>query len=178
MFQFPSNGKARVNPAETAVQVRLLYKFQFPSNGKARVNSVEDSSDRTLHKCVSIPFKREGTCEQPLFCTQSGPGSVHPKTKRELREAFFAKKFGANIRQTLVNTDPNAIFQHKQLGSQTPSAFLGNFRRIRTQSTNRVCVYTIYPQFAQMSNFFIIFYQKMDETGDNRERYCFFTQFA
>ena len=46
---------------------------------------------------VSIPFKREGTCEQPLFCTQSGRGSVHPKTKRELREAFFAQKFGAKI---------------------------------------------------------------------------------
>ena len=90
---------------------------------------------------VSIPFKREGTCEQPLFCTQSGRGSVHPKTKRELREAFFAQKFGANIRQTLVNTDPNAIFQQKKLGSQTPSEFLGNFRRIRTQSANRVCVY-------------------------------------
>ena len=90
---------------------------------------------------VSIPFKREGTCEQPLFCTQSGRGSVHPKTKRELREAFFAQKFGANIRQTLVNTDPNAISQHKRLGSQTPSEFLGNFRRIRTQSANRVCVY-------------------------------------
>ena len=96
---------------------------------------------RQYRKKVSIPFKREGTGEQPLFCTQSGRGTVHPKTKRELREAFFLRKFGAKIRQTLVNTDPNAIFRHKRLGSQTPSAFLGNFRRIRTQSANRVCVY-------------------------------------
>ena len=69
--------------------------FQFPSNGKARVN-LEKNCFRAA-KTVSIPFKREGTCEQPLFCTQSGRGSVHPKTKRELREAFFAQKFGAKI---------------------------------------------------------------------------------
>ena len=108
-----------------------------------REGTCEPASKRTIKATanVSIPFKREGTCELPLFCTQSGRGSVHPKTKRELREAFFAQKFGAKIQQTLVNTDPNAMFRHKRLGSQTPSAFFGNFRRIRTQSANRVCVY-------------------------------------
>ena len=36
--------------------------FQFPSNGKAHVNSVTVSDDDEV-TFVSIPFKREGTCE-------------------------------------------------------------------------------------------------------------------
>ena len=137
----------------------LQHLFQFPSNGKARVNQYTEDT-YSSHYSVSIPFKREGTCEQPLFCTQSGRGSVHPKTKRELREAFFAQKFGANIRQTLVNTDPNAIFRHKRLGSQTPLEFLGNFRRIRTQSANRVCVYKYTLNLHKSQTFLLFFIKK------------------
>ena len=119
VFQFPSNGKAHVNRKKKAKRRKEhfvsipfkregtceppntgnesdLFKFQFPSNGKAHVNHPGAQAPEYRGK-VSIPFKREGTCELPLFCTQSGRGSVHPKTKRELREAFLAQKFGAKI---------------------------------------------------------------------------------
>ena len=42
-----------------------------------------------LHLDVSIPFKREGAWKETLFSTQTGRGSKHPKTKHELRGAFF-----------------------------------------------------------------------------------------
>ena len=39
-----------------------MLKFQFPSNGKARVNWATPSNG--FGRCiVSIPFKRESTCE-------------------------------------------------------------------------------------------------------------------
>ena len=59
---------------------------------------------------VSIPFKRESVSKDTPFCTQSGRGSVPPKTKRELRGAFFNPKFAPKIPRTLMNIDPNAIF--------------------------------------------------------------------
>ena len=43
MFQFPSNGKARVNRQVLVVEKKYLV-FQFPSNGKARVNPVASFS--------------------------------------------------------------------------------------------------------------------------------------
>ena len=39
LFQFPSNGKARVNTEKSTNGIHEQRKFQFPSNGKARVNS-------------------------------------------------------------------------------------------------------------------------------------------
>ena len=62
-FQFPSNGKARVN-ATAAESRRNRSTFQFPSNGKARVNSCCNNRQVFHRRRVSIPFKREGTCEQ------------------------------------------------------------------------------------------------------------------
>ena len=42
-FQFPSNGKARVNQEWNTNGVEHRETpFQFPSNGKARVNSGEE----------------------------------------------------------------------------------------------------------------------------------------
>ena len=39
--------------------------FQFPSNGKARVNDIEKgAATRGRQVPVSIPFKRESTCER------------------------------------------------------------------------------------------------------------------
>ena len=59
---------------------------------------------------VSIPYEREGVSKDTPFCTQAGRGSEYPKTKRELRRAFFAQKFIPKIPRTLVNIDPNTIF--------------------------------------------------------------------
>ena len=84
---------------------------------------------------VSIPFKRESVFRvQPLKrhlnrlnnrfnslqtgkCIQRdpilipvGPWLRTPKTKRELREAFFTSKFTPQTPQTHVCIDPNAIF--------------------------------------------------------------------
>ena len=43
----------------------LPYLFQFPSNGKARVNLLlQHTCGSGTVKSVSIPFKRESTCEQ------------------------------------------------------------------------------------------------------------------
>ena len=64
LFQFPSNGKARVN---FIVRTRLKSQpilFQFPSNGKARVNGLCRKLKTILPGFVSIPFKRESTCER------------------------------------------------------------------------------------------------------------------
>ena len=66
-FQFPPNGKVRVNEGSIDAQLAkvLVEKFQFPPNGKVRVNG--DRQDRTGRAIgyteVSIPSKREGTCE-------------------------------------------------------------------------------------------------------------------
>ena len=61
MFQFPSNGKARVNSARETYS-GYAVRFQFPSNGKARVNC-ESKTRMSARFDVSIPFKREGTCK-------------------------------------------------------------------------------------------------------------------
>ena len=64
-FQFPSNGKARVNRRIAIINQLKSRTFQFPSNGKARVNWIQDPCIHTTF-CplkVSIPFKRESTCE-------------------------------------------------------------------------------------------------------------------
>ena len=207
MFQFPSNGKARVN--EIRAQLRQIWAKSFNSLQTGRhvwTDFLETNNHNTL---VSIPFKREGTCElakkdkglngvEKFQFPSNGKARVNhqtketkgttkyrfnslqtgrhvwtapilhpvgpwlrtPKTKRELREAFFAQKFGAKVQQTLVNTDPNAMFRHKRLGSQTPSAFLGNFHRIRTQSANRVCVYKYILNLHKCQTFLYFFTKK------------------
>ena len=66
-FQFPSNGKARVNAtADNTVAKSPKVVFQFPSNGKARVNqeALAATKENICGGKVSIPFKREGTCER------------------------------------------------------------------------------------------------------------------
>ena len=42
----------------------MRFLFQFPSNGKARVNWQGTTILGELKRKVSIPFKRESTCEQ------------------------------------------------------------------------------------------------------------------
>ena len=71
----------------------MTHLFQFPSNGKARVNWCLNGTS-VLTSIVSIPFKREGTCEQPLFCTQSGRGSVTPKPNANCARLFLRKNSG------------------------------------------------------------------------------------
>ena len=44
----------------------VYYKFQFPTNGKARVNKHHGKIGRG-YKLVSIPYEREGTCK--LYAT-------------------------------------------------------------------------------------------------------------
>ena len=132
-FQFPSNGKAHSDSSNTIVENTYL-KFQFPSNGKAHSDSTVLIGDtatvsfgfnslqtgrhiQTLGSpacrdgaIVSIPFKREGTFRQTPISTHTGRGSRDPKTKHELREAFFSRKFIPKTAQTPINTQPNAIF--------------------------------------------------------------------
>ena len=62
--------------------------FQFPSNGKVHGKGRLTGLDKQ-GLSVSIPFKREGTWKETLFSTQTGRGFKYPKTKHELRQAFF-----------------------------------------------------------------------------------------
>ena len=66
LFQFPPNGKVRVNlkPAVKHYE-NNHYLFQFPPNGKVRVNHNRKGMGEIMAFVrVSIPSKREGTCEQ------------------------------------------------------------------------------------------------------------------
>ena len=61
-------------------------QFQFPSNGKARVNGLDDIT-LTFYSdmSVSIPFKREGTCERKLrFERGESPGFNSLQTGRHV----------------------------------------------------------------------------------------------
>ena len=60
-FPFPPNGKVRVNSLLGLIAL-VFGLFPFPPNGKVRVNSV-DRIKRLKAFYVSIPSKREGTCE-------------------------------------------------------------------------------------------------------------------
>ena len=86
-FQFPSNGKAYLNPVEMSaidivVKVSIPFKresvfrvlknlagnsaqlFQFPSNGKAYLNVGATHWQCIASRKVSIPFKRESVSER------------------------------------------------------------------------------------------------------------------
>ena len=109
-----------------------MAKFPFPPNGKAHVDHDDlESIHRVLPVSVSIPSKREGTCRLTPFSTQMSRGSGHPQTKRELRGAFFLQKFTPKTPRTLINIEPNAIFQEKRPESLVSSGFLGNFSNPR-----------------------------------------------
>ena len=111
-------------------------------------------------KKVSIPYEREGAFRLTLFSTQTGRGSGYPKTKHELREAFFRQKFIPKIPQTLVNTDPNAIFQQNRYGSQSSSMFLNALSHTDVRVANRVCFYK-YTQNLHISQIFLRFFVKI-----------------
>ena len=143
--------------------VNVKKKFQFPTNGKAypkRLISYGKLTSRGMN--VSIPYKRESLSKETPFCTQLGRGSGHPKTKRELREAFFAQKFIPEIPQTLMNTDPNAIFQQNRYGSKSTSTFLDALSRVGVRGVNRVCVYKYTSILHKCQIFFTIFLSKPD----------------
>ena len=52
VFQFPSNGKARVNISSPDIEDRIPQGFQFPSNGKAHVNA-QRLHHRGNNKCFN-----------------------------------------------------------------------------------------------------------------------------
>ena len=66
-----------------------------------------------LNITVSIPYERERIFRHTPFSTQTGRGSATPKTKHELRGAFFSRKYTPKIGQTLINTKPNTNFLSK-----------------------------------------------------------------
>ena len=165
MFQFPSNGKV-YSEFPSHIVSEPIEKFQFPSNGKvySEGGTVEIKTDKGLGfnslqtgKCIQRKHSsaesrtvsgfnslQTGKCIQrdPIL-SPVGPGLRTPKTKRELREAFFTSKFTPKTPQTHVCIDPNAIFQQNRLRSETPSGFLGNLSRTRTRLVNRVWVYLL-----------------------------------
>ena len=109
-FQFPTNGKGHFKRLLAGLTCVLPSKFQFPTNGKGHFKSTLAPNSTALITLVSIPYERERAFQEPPFCTQMSRGSVHPKTIRELRGAFFCQKFTPKIPRTLINTGPNAIF--------------------------------------------------------------------
>ena len=136
-----------------------LSQFQFPSNGKEHGKPLFCTHRFSLRFSVSIPFKREGAWKETLFSTQTGRGSVTPKTKHELRRDLFARKITPKIPQTLVAIEPNAIFQQKRLETQARSMFVGNLKLSHTRSQNRVCFYK-YTQNSHISQIFFTIFSK------------------
>ena len=63
-FQFPPNGKAHANEQSSQNSGSETDEFQFPPNGKAHANKGQTQQESGLPN-VSIPSKREGTCEPP-----------------------------------------------------------------------------------------------------------------
>ena len=136
-FQFPTNGKDHSDQLPETKQTSEHTQFQFPTNGKdhsdfrlirtarrrilVSIPYEREGSFRLYNGLgwglcspyVSIPYEREGSFRLTPFSTQTSRGSKHPKTKHELRGAFFCQKFNAKTPQTLINIDPNAIFQEK-----------------------------------------------------------------
>ena len=95
------------NPADRERQP----KFQFPSNGKALSDRSNDNSKGLCPGGNSFNSLQTGKPFRtaPNFSPVQ-PWLRRPKTKRELRGAFFRQKFYPKFRQTLVNIEPNAIF--------------------------------------------------------------------
>ena len=60
---FKREGTCKLKHSRRCINCGLL-QFQFPSNGKARVNEPAKTSEVNELNTVSIPFKREGTCKQ------------------------------------------------------------------------------------------------------------------
>ena len=70
VFQFPPNGKVRVNSASYVCASAHAVKVSIPSKREGTCErSCHDSWVRRLEICVSIPSKREGTCE-PVVLAQ------------------------------------------------------------------------------------------------------------
>ena len=97
MFQFPSNGKAYTKvKAATKITPRIRrvsIPFKRESIYKENLYGVKNTTGLS----VSIPFKRESIYKETPFCVQWRRGSVHLKTKHELRGAFFPSKFNPKI---------------------------------------------------------------------------------
>ena len=114
LFQFPSNGKAHLNQSivnwKSLSSVRVSIPFKREGTSKHQKDQCDggcgchvsipfkregtskhgnNKIELEKGKIVSIPFKREGTSKLTPFSTQMGRGSKHPKTKHELRRAFF-----------------------------------------------------------------------------------------
>ena len=79
-----------------SIQVSIPFKREGTGEHKSPIVSIYPTG-----KKVSIPFKREGTCEQPLFCTQSGRGSVHPKPNANCARLFFCENSGQKSNKPL-----------------------------------------------------------------------------
>ena len=79
--------------------------------------SVSKDSEGGSQSCRPLPRETRFNSLQTGKCIQRdpilspvGPWLQNPKTKREVREAFFTSKFTPKIPQTHVCIDPNAIF--------------------------------------------------------------------
>ena len=107
-FQFPSNGKARVNAVQYAPSTLCQSGFQFPSNGKARVNKIGKPSRFTVSRTnVSIPFKRESTCE--LFGA--------PKVAVDIIKFQFPSNGKARVNEELTASGDNGRYIQFQFPS-------------------------------------------------------------
>ena len=62
MFQFPSNGKARVNSQYLEEGVESIRVVSIPFKRESTCEP-DPSRQTSTQRLVSIPFKRESTCE-------------------------------------------------------------------------------------------------------------------
>ena len=91
-------------------QAKFFSMFQFPSNGKVDSESVTEANGKHAGAFSFNSLQTGKWIQRDPILIPVGPWLRTPKTKRELREAFFASKFTPKTSQTHVGIDPNAIF--------------------------------------------------------------------
>ena len=118
MFQFPSNGKARVNKyPHNREDFAKKIVFQFPSNGKARVNTSAVMRLSRSEK-VSIPFKREGTCKLVSQNVRNvcGEWFQFPSNgKARVNSPHFRPRRAVAPNTPKPNTNCAGLFSHEKL---------------------------------------------------------------
>ena len=88
-------------------------RVSIPFKWESALQVACSSATRDLRIKFPFPSNRKVCSKRPHF-NPMGSWLQKPKTKRELRGAFFLPKFCPKIPQTCVYTEPYAIFYQKR----------------------------------------------------------------
>ena len=108
-FQFPTSGKVNSDYMK-ATCINNAFSVSIPYEREGKFRLYRDSKRLKIDVDVSIPYEREGKFRLTLFPTQTGRGCVYPKTKRELRGAFFFSKLPQKSHKPLSTLTQTRFF--------------------------------------------------------------------